>query len=91
MHNKRTVLLLLHFFFGYLPYRMAWGAEVYLGLQAYGGTGKALGVGIAPFTAPPSDSESASLADQIRSVMREDILFTRIFSETEGGPKVEAK
>ncbi len=69
----------------------AQAAEVYLGLQAYGGTGKALGVGIAPYTAPSSDSESASLASSIRSVMREDILFTRLFSIAEGGPTAGTK
>ena len=39
----------------------------------------------------PSDSESSALASSLRSVMREDILFTRLFSVTEGGPTVGAK
>src|SRR5439155_3161931 len=74
-----------------LPCRPVLAAEVYLGLQAYGGAGKALGVGIAPFTSTPSDAESVSLAGVIRSIMREDILFTRLFSVTEGGPVVGNK
>src|SRR5262245_58031428 len=87
--NKRTkccaAFLVLLFSFP------AHAAEVYLGLQAYGGGGKPLGVGIASFTSPSGDSESASLSNQLRSVMREDILFTRLFSVTEGGPAVGAK
>ena len=66
-------------------------AEVYLGLQAYGGSGKALGVGLAPFASPASDSLSASLASSMRSVMREDILFSRLFTVAEGGPEVTDK
>ncbi len=64
---------------------------MYLGLQAFGGSGKQLGVGLAPFTSPASDSESASQASSLRSVMREDILFTRLFSVAEGGPTVGDK
>lgn len=61
-------------------------ADVYLGLQANGGTGKALGVGFARYTPEGSDPETSSLTEQIRAVMREDLLFTRLFSITEGGP-----
>ena len=77
----------LALFLSYSP--QLWAAEVYLGLQAYGGGGKALGVGLAPFAA--TDSESAALATSLRSVMREDILFTRLFSVTEGGPAPQEK
>src|SRR5690349_17756014 len=85
---RRTLsLCLLPFAFCLLPCRTLWAAEVYLGLQAYGGTGKPLGVGIAPFSSV-ADAESASLANQLRSVLREDILFTRLFSVAEGGPAV---
>jgi TolB protein len=80
--------VILFFLFAAVPVQ---SAEVYLGLQAYGGTGKALGVGIAPYTWPASDSESSTLASQLRSVMREDILFTRLFSVVEGGPVVTEK
>ena len=51
-------------------------ADVYLNLQA-GGSGKQLGVGIASFGAD---------ADALRAVLREDLLFTRLFSIVEGGP-----
>jgi len=60
-------------------------ADVYLNLQAYGGTGKALGVGIAPFTSV-SGGDTPRLTDTLRSVLREDLLFTRLFSVVEGGP-----
>ncbi len=67
-------------------------AEVYLGLQAYGGNGKLLGVGITGFAPMPSkDSEAIALAGKIRSIMREDLLFTRLFSLSEGGPEVDKK
>jgi TolB protein len=72
-----------------LSFRSASAAEVYLGLQAFGGTGKALGVGVAPYQA--ADASSDSFATTIRSVMREDILFTRLFTVTEGGPAVKDK
>jgi TolB protein len=74
-----------------LSCRSASAAEVYLGLQAFGGNGKALGVGIAPFTSPAADSESADAGSNLRSVMRDDILFTRLFSVVEGGPTIGAK
>lgn len=74
-----------------LPCRLLYAAEVYLGLQAYGGSGKALGIGLAPFTASSPDSESNQLAKSLRSVMREDILFTRLFSVSEGGPAASEK
>jgi TolB protein len=64
----------------------SYAAEVYLGLQAFGGEGKPLGVGLAPFTPAAPDLESSTLASSLRSVMREDILFARLFSVTEGGP-----
>ena len=66
MTYKRLFYLLVLSFVFCLP---ASGAEVYLGLQAYGGTGKALGVGIASFTSPASDSESSSIAGQIRNAV----------------------
>ena len=56
-------------------------ADVYLNLQA-GGNGKPLGVGIAAF-----NTEGASL----RAVLREDLLFTRLFSIVEGGPAPSGK
>jgi TolB protein len=75
------------------PFLLVWlvsssvfGAEVYLGLQAFGGNGKALGVGLAPFSLASNDSESSGLAQSLRSVMREDILFSRLFSVVEGAP-----
>ncbi len=71
-----------------LQCRPTYAAEVYLGLQAYGGTGKPLGVGLAPFTAFSGGSESDAMAKSLRSIMREDILFTRLFSVAEGGPVV---
>jgi len=89
--KKTSKFCVLGFALCALSFRSSHAAEVYLGLQAYGGTGKALGVGIAPFASPSSDSESASMAGTIRSVMREDILFTRLFSVTEGGPLVGDK
>ncbi len=67
-------------------------AEVYLGLQAYGGSGKPLGVGLASFAALSStDPEAEAVTGQIRSVMREDLLFTRLFSLSEGGPTPDRK
>jgi TolB protein len=71
-----------------LPLR---AADVYLNLQA-GGNGKQLGVGIAAFNAAVSgDAESGRLADSMRAVLREDLLFTRLFSVVEGGPAPSAK
>lgn len=61
-------------------------AEVYLGLQAYSGSGRRLGVGIAPFRSLSSDPETPAMSEKLRSVMREDILFTRLFEVSEGGP-----
>lgn len=68
-------------------------ADVYLGLQAYSEGGKQLGVGLAPFTAVSGDAQSATT--QLRAVMREDLLFARLFNILEGGPapaggKIEA-
>src|SRR5262245_49277133 len=86
MNKTRLILSILPF----VLCSPAWSTDVYLGLQAYGGTGKALGVGIATYNSA-GDSESASVAGQIRSVMREDLLFERLFSVTEGGPVVKDK
>lgn len=57
-----------------------------MGLQAYGSSGKALGVGLAPFSAAFFDSETANATRTLRSVLREDLLFERLFSIVEGGP-----
>lgn len=58
-------------------------ADVYMNLQAYGGGGKMLGVGLAPFSA---SGGAESVANNLRSIMREDLLFERLFSVQEGGP-----
>jgi len=83
---RKISIFLLPFAICHLPCRSLYAAEVYLGLQAFGGQGNPLGVGLAPFTATAPDLESSTLASSIRSVMREDILFVRLFSVTEGGP-----
>jgi TolB protein len=57
-------------------------ADVYLGLQR-GGDGKALGVGIAQFAGRGADAQAKTL----RSVLRNDLLFSRLFSVVEGGPQ----
>lgn len=67
----------------FLFLQQANAADVYLGLQANGWGGKQLGVGLAPFS---SDGSADSAAKQIRSVMREDLLFERLFNVLEGGP-----
>ncbi len=64
---------------GFCP---ASAADVYLGLQAFGANGKALGVGLAPFN---SDAQSAEVSRTMRSVMREDLLFEHLFNVVEGG------
>ncbi|MFA5975984.1 MAG: Tol-Pal system beta propeller repeat protein TolB [Elusimicrobiota bacterium] len=73
------------------PAAVAGAADVYLGLQAYSQGGKALGVGIAPFTTQASDSESDALSRKLRSVIRNDLLFEQLFTIVEGGPAVEPK
>ncbi len=60
--------------------------DVYLGLQSYGKNGKQLGVGLAAFTTTSQDSEARSLANNLRAVIREDLLFTHLFTIAEGGP-----
>src|SRR5438552_3865605 len=57
----------------------AYAADVYLGLQAYGSSGKPLGLGLADFG-------SAESARTLRAVMREDLLFSRYFTLVEGAP-----
>jgi len=86
-----TALYFLTIAIGLLPCRPSFASDVYLGLQAYGAGGKQLGVGLAPFTSPPGDSESANLAQSIRSVMREDLLFEHLFNVVEGGPAATDK
>lgn len=89
---SRTLLRLFAIFLIFnfeLPF--CYAAEVYLGLQAHGGNGQPLGVGVAPFETPPNDSESDALAKNVRSVMREDLLFSRLFSIVEGGPAPSTK
>ncbi len=71
--------------------RLSWAADVYLGLQAYGQGGKGLGVGVAPFDAPSSDSEGQAFAKSMRSVIREDLLFESLFNIVEGGPPLQPK
>ncbi|OGR93107.1 MAG: Tol-Pal system beta propeller repeat protein TolB [Elusimicrobia bacterium RIFCSPLOWO2_01_FULL_59_12] len=61
-------------------------ADVYLGLQAYGGSGKSLGVGLLRFGAVTSNPETGALVDLLRSIVREDLLFSRYFNMVEGGP-----
>src|SRR5689334_13098173 len=68
--------------------RFCSGADVYVGLQSMGQGGR-VGVGIAPFSAPASDNEGAGLAKSMRSVIREDLLFERLFNVVEGGPAPE--
>ena len=62
----------------------AHASDVYLGLQAYGGTGKLLGVGLAQFSATSPDA--GAIADKLHAVVREDLLFTKYFNIVEGGP-----
>src|SRR5262245_13668547 len=62
-------------------------ADVYLGLQAYGGAGKALGVGLLNFTAGSPNPQTGSISQTLRAVVREDLLFTRYFNIVEGGPQ----
>jgi TolB protein len=66
--------------------RSARATDVYLGLQAYTQGGKGLGVGLAPFTAASMDSNSTTVANELRSVIREDLLFIHLFQISEGGP-----
>src|SRR5258706_8662518 len=63
-------------------------ADVYLGLQAYGSGGKALGVGLTEFAAASSSPETATVAQKLRSILREDLLFARYFNIVEGGPRL---
>jgi TolB protein len=63
-------------------------ADVYLGLQAYGAGGKALGVGLTEFSAASSAPETANVAQTLRSIVREDLLFARYFNIVEGGPRL---
>src|SRR5436853_612738 len=65
-------------------------SDVYLGLQAYGGAGKALGVGLLPFNSSSANPETGSYADKLRAVVREDLLFPRYFNIVEGGPPIPA-
>lgn len=60
--------------------------DVFLNLKANGGDGKLLGVGLATFSATVGDAEAARLADSMRAVLREDLLFCRLFAIAEGGP-----
>jgi len=83
---KRALLSFFVLSFALTPAMPA--SDVYLGLQAYGGPGKALGVGLLPFTSATSGSEAAGLADKLRAVVREDLLFTRYFNIVEGGPSL---
>jgi len=69
-----------------LTCRQVSAADVYLGLQAYTAGGKPLGVGLAAFTSTGNDADSVSAANKLRSVIREDLLFTRLFSVVENGP-----
>ncbi len=62
----------------------AFSADVYLGLQAYGGNGKTLGVGLPDFKA--ATTEASDIAKTLRSVLREDLLFERMFTIAENGP-----
>lgn len=62
-------------------------ADVYLGLQAYGGTGKALGVGLSRFNALSSGPDAGTATDTLRSVVRSDLLFSKYFNIVEGGPE----
>ncbi len=69
-------------------------ADVYLNLQSNAGSGKPLGVGIAPFASITS-ADTPTVAQTLRGVIREDLLFSRLFSVVEGGPapagdKIEA-
>jgi TolB protein len=64
---------------------IASATEVYMGLEAYGSGGKALGVGLASFSSA-DDPDSKNVAAMLRSIIREDLLFERLFSVTEGGP-----
>src|SRR5947209_2331933 len=59
--------------------------DVYLGLQAHGAGGKALGVGVASFTSS-SPGEAMTLAPNLQAILREDLLNEGLFSVTEGGP-----
>lgn len=61
--------------------------DVYLNLSAYTSGGKPLGVGVAPFSAAvAADADAGALAREARGIIREDLLFTRLFSVVEGGP-----
>jgi TolB protein len=65
-------------------------AEVYLGLQAYGGGGKMLGVGVASFVSK-GDAGAEQAATLLHTVLREDLLFERLFNIVEGGPSPAEK
>jgi TolB protein len=71
--------------------RVSLATDVYLGLQAYGAGGKQLGVGLAPFSAASANPEAGAVAQRLRSVIREDLLFEHLFSLTEGGPAPSVK
>jgi TolB protein len=81
--NRRVLAALLFLFV--LPVS---ASDVYLGLQAYGGAGKALGVGLLPFSSTSANPETGSYADKLRAVVREDLLFPRYFNIVEGGPAI---
>jgi len=70
----------------------SYSADVYLNLQSYQGGGKPLGVGIAAFTSASSiGDEGENQARQLRSIVREDILYSRLFTVSEGGPLPQPK
>lgn len=90
--KNQKVIQIVSLIFGiwFLVLPSLFAADVYLNLQAYGGTGKPLGVGVAPFIAV-SGGDTPRLAETLRSVVREDLLFTRLFSVVEGGPSPSEK
>src|SRR5436190_22586969 len=66
------------------------GADVYLNIDR-GAPGSKLGVGFASFEGRSGDAEAQTLSRSMRSTIREDFLFTQLFSVSEGGPTPREK